>query len=99
MPNQTPEQIARDAIDAQLRGAGWAVQDKNAINFHEGQGQAIREYLTDSGPASPTSTTSPNPPTSRRKSSRISKPDWKASAPWRQVWRGGPLRADAIDGE
>lgn len=51
MPNQTPEQIARDAIDAQLRASGWAVQDKNAINFHEGQGQAIREYLTDSGPA------------------------------------------------
>lgn len=50
-PNQNPEQLARDQIDAQLRAAGWAVQDKNAINFHEGEGQAIREYTTDCGPA------------------------------------------------
>lgn len=50
-PNQNPEQIARDKIDAQLRAAGWAVQDKKAIDFHEGQGQAIREYTTDTGPA------------------------------------------------
>ena len=49
--NQNPEQLARDQIDAQLRAAGWAVQDKNAINFHTGEGQAIREYTTDSGPA------------------------------------------------
>jgi type I restriction enzyme R subunit len=49
--NQNPEQIARDRIDAQLRAAGWAVQDKSAINFHEGEGQAIREYTTDCGPA------------------------------------------------
>lgn len=27
--NQTPEQIARDNIDRQLRQAGWAVQDKD----------------------------------------------------------------------
>jgi len=51
MPNQNPEQIARDAIDAQLRASGWAVQEKTAINFHIGEGQAIREYTTDSGPA------------------------------------------------
>ena len=51
MPNQTPEQIARDAIDAQLRASGWAVQNKDAINFAEGEGQAVREYLTDTGPA------------------------------------------------
>ncbi len=50
-PNQNPEQIARDAIDAQLRAAGWAVQDKDAIDFHAGEGQAVREYTTDSGPA------------------------------------------------
>jgi len=50
-PNQTPEQIARDAIDAQLRAAGWVIQSKDAINFHEGQGQAVREYTTDTGPA------------------------------------------------
>jgi type I restriction enzyme R subunit len=51
MPNQNPEQIARDRIDAQLRAAGWAVQDKDAIDFNEGEGQAVREYTTDCGPA------------------------------------------------
>ena len=51
IPNQNPEQIARDRIDAQLRAAGWAVQDKDAIDFNEGEGQAVREYTTDSGPA------------------------------------------------
>lgn len=50
-PNQNPEQIARDAVDAQLRAAGWAVQDRDAINFRAEQGQAVREYSTDTGPA------------------------------------------------
>ena len=50
-PNQNPEQIARDNIDAQLRASGWAVQNNDAIDFNECQGQAIREYTTDSGPA------------------------------------------------
>jgi type I restriction enzyme R subunit len=50
-PNQNPEQVARDAIDAQLRDAGWAVQSRDAIDFHAGAGQSIREYLTDTGPA------------------------------------------------
>ncbi|TAG28417.1 MAG: DEAD/DEAH box helicase [Verrucomicrobia bacterium] len=50
-PNQNPEQIARAAIDAQLRASGWAVQPKDAINFHEAEGQAVREYTTDTGPA------------------------------------------------
>jgi type I restriction enzyme R subunit len=50
-PNQNPEQIARDAIDAQLRTAGWSVQSKNAIDLRSGPGQAVREYLTDTGPA------------------------------------------------
>ena len=49
--NQNPEQIARDRIDAQLRASGWAIQNKNAIDFNECQGQAIREYTTDTGPA------------------------------------------------
>ena len=38
MPNQNPEQVARDRIDAQLRAAGWAVQDNDAIDFNEGEG-------------------------------------------------------------
>lgn len=50
-PNQNPEQIARDAIDDQLRTAGWVTQTKETINFQIGQGQAIREYTTDTGPA------------------------------------------------
>ena len=49
--NQNPEQIARDAIDAQLLAAGWVIQTKDALNFHAGQGQAVREYTTDTGPA------------------------------------------------
>ncbi len=51
LANQNPEQIARDAIDAQLQASGWAVQSKLAINFNEQEGQAVREYTTDSGPA------------------------------------------------
>jgi type I restriction enzyme, R subunit len=49
--NQNPEQVARDAIDAQLRAAGWCVQTKDAIDFRAGAGQAVREYVTDTGPA------------------------------------------------
>ena len=50
-PNQNSEQVARDAIDAQLRAAGWSVQSKDAIDFRSGDGQAVREYVTDTGPA------------------------------------------------
>jgi len=50
-PNQTPEQSARDRIDAMLVASGWVVQDKNAINFAAGPGIAVREYPTDTGPA------------------------------------------------
>lgn len=49
--NQTPEQIARDRIDDQLRSSGWQVQDKNALDFNAGPGIAVREYPTDEGPA------------------------------------------------
>lgn len=47
--NQTPEQLARDRIDAQLAAAGWVVQKK--INFSAGLGVAVREYKTSVGPA------------------------------------------------
>ncbi len=50
-PNQNPEQNARDRIDEQLRAAGWTIQDKHSIDFHAGDGQAVREYHTDTGPA------------------------------------------------
>jgi type I restriction enzyme R subunit len=49
--NQNPEQIARDRIDVMLQKAGWFIQNKNQINFNAGIGIAVREYLTDIGPA------------------------------------------------
>ncbi|TSA21056.1 DEAD/DEAH box helicase [bacterium] len=49
--NQTPEQIARDKIDKQLVACGWAVQSKDQINLAAKIGVAVREYMTDVGPA------------------------------------------------
>ncbi len=49
--NQNPEQIARDNIDKQLTACGWIIQDKKKFNLSAGVGVAIREYLTDVGPA------------------------------------------------
>lgn len=51
MPNQNPEQIARDTIDAALVQCGWVIQNKNQINLNAGIGIAVREYQTDIGPA------------------------------------------------
>lgn len=51
MPNQSPEQHARDEINNLLAKAGWVVQNKKAINFNAGRGIAAREYQTDVGPA------------------------------------------------
>lgn len=51
MTNQNPEQIARDQIDKQLLDCGWVVQSKSKINLSENLGVAVREYLTDVGPA------------------------------------------------
>jgi len=48
--NQFPEQEARDTIDKQLNASGWAVQDKDKIDWNESIGIAIREYQTDVGP-------------------------------------------------
>ncbi|MDO7877738.1 type I restriction-modification enzyme R subunit C-terminal domain-containing protein [Hymenobacter sp. ASUV-10] len=47
----TPEQHARQLIDAQLAAAGWAVQDAKQVNLGAGPGVAVREYPTASGPA------------------------------------------------
>lgn len=47
----TPEAKAREKIDARLTESGWVVQDKNQLNLGAGQGVAVREYPTDSGPA------------------------------------------------
>jgi len=49
--NQNPEQIARDRIDEFLNEAGWVVQSKKKVNLAANKGVAVREYLTDVGPA------------------------------------------------
>lgn len=49
--NQNPEQIARDRIDEMLRKCGWVIQNKTEIDFGAGIGIAVREYLTEVGPA------------------------------------------------
>jgi type I restriction enzyme R subunit len=51
LPNQDPEQIARDQIDQMLEDAGWVIQSKKKINLHINKGVAIKEYLTDAGEA------------------------------------------------
>lgn len=51
MPNQNPEQKARDIIDQQLLASGWIIQAKTKINLAAGLGVAVREYQTDAGPA------------------------------------------------
>lgn len=49
--NQNPEQVARDNIDSILEKSGWAIQNKNTLNWNESLGIAIREYQTNVGPA------------------------------------------------
>ena len=49
MPNQDPEQIARDIIDSALQRSGWVIQDKDKINLNAGIGVVVRYYLTQDG--------------------------------------------------
>lgn len=49
--NQNPEQIARDSVDKQLLACGWVIQSVRQINLFAGIGVAVKEYLTDVGPA------------------------------------------------
>jgi type I restriction enzyme, R subunit len=51
MVNQNPEQIARDHIDKHLIACGWIIQDIKKVNLFAGIGIAIKEYVTDVGPA------------------------------------------------
>ncbi len=51
MLNQNPEQIARDHIDKQLIACGWLIQSIKRVNLNAGLGVAVKEYLTDVGPA------------------------------------------------
>lgn len=45
----TPEQRARQQIDAALKAAGWAVQSRDQINLSASRGVAIREFIMASG--------------------------------------------------
>ncbi len=45
----TPEQRARQTIDAGLRGAGWLIQDRAEANLHAARGVAIREFKLEKG--------------------------------------------------
>ncbi len=49
MPNLTPEQLARQQIDAQLLACGWLVQDYKQFNPAAGRGIALREVPLKSG--------------------------------------------------
>src|ERR1035437_4771773 len=51
MTNQNPEQIARDNIDKQLIACGWIIQNIKQVNLNVGIGIAVKEYVTDVGPA------------------------------------------------
>lgn len=45
----TPEQQARQKIDAALTAAGWIVQDRDEMNLAAGLGVAGREFKMASG--------------------------------------------------
>ncbi|QDU66327.1 type I restriction-modification enzyme R subunit C-terminal domain-containing protein [Engelhardtia mirabilis] len=45
----TPEELARQQIDAALAQAGWVVQNRDDINLAAGQGVAVREFALASG--------------------------------------------------
>ena len=49
--NQTPEQKARNDIDRKLNDSGWIVQEKSRIDWNASRGIAVKEYMTDVGPA------------------------------------------------
>ena len=47
----SPEEKARQIIDAKLTQAGWVVQDFRSLNLGAASGVAVREYPSDTGPA------------------------------------------------
>jgi type I restriction enzyme R subunit len=46
----TPEQLARERIDALLQAAGWTIQDPSQFNRNAAEGVAVREFPTTKGP-------------------------------------------------
>ena len=47
----TPEQIARERIDAMLRAADWTVQNVRQVSLRPGRGVAVRELSMKGGAA------------------------------------------------
>lgn len=47
--SKTPEQQAREEIDAKLRASGWGVQSRDELDLSAGQGVAVREFPMKSG--------------------------------------------------
>ncbi len=45
----TPEELAREKIDALLASCDWIIQDRSTINLSAGRGVAIREALLQGG--------------------------------------------------
>lgn len=48
--NLTPEEKARQRIDARLEQSGWVIQDLKKVNPMVSLGVAVREYPTSTGP-------------------------------------------------
>ena len=48
--NITPEQLARQKIDATLEAAGWFIQDMKGFNRNAALGVAVREFQLPAGP-------------------------------------------------
>ena len=46
----TPEQSARQIIDAKLEQSGWIIQNMRDLNVSAGTGVAVREFPTSTGP-------------------------------------------------
>ncbi|HBB17228.1 MAG TPA: hypothetical protein DCZ97_09620 [Syntrophus sp. (in: bacteria)] len=46
---ESPEQLARQTIDALLGRCGWVVQDKSAVNLSAGRGVAVSELSFKTG--------------------------------------------------
>lgn len=47
---ETPEQLARQTIDALLSAAGWIVQDRDHLDRTAALGVAVREFPLPAGP-------------------------------------------------
>ena len=47
--SRTPEDEAREQIDAMLDAAGWAVQDAAKANIHAARGVALRNFALKTG--------------------------------------------------